>query len=335
MMTKCPRCGFSQPEDQYCARCGVNMYTYKPAEKSAFKKLTENVAVQIVFLLAAAVIAGSYFLQGSPSSQWGKKSDRLAQRSQKPATQPQLTNTESASTSNTHDSFGGLANKEITIDTSATETLEATQPSNSSLPKAPPHQAESAEIKTAAADSHDSAEATNGVLFKLTYAEVHRDVLQRWINDSSAAGLFQNLNEYSAGILPDFIKRGDRINQFLKTSEKRIMIGQSETNVSGKMSDDGSQVTGLTTNYDLKSFEAGTVRGSVTVSRTGRQNRDRFPAEFELPKGAVFFIVDTLTPQSFVSERQILNMAPFQIFKSPDFMTQTTKFVILIEPIVK
>lgn len=29
-MMKCPKCGFEQPEDQFCAKCGVNVSSYKP-----------------------------------------------------------------------------------------------------------------------------------------------------------------------------------------------------------------------------------------------------------------------------------------------------------------
>lgn len=333
MMIACPRCGFSQPEDQYCAQCGVNMHTFRPREKSTFKKLTENVGIQIVCLVVVAAVSGTYLIGGSTPSKFGKSERTSSTRLVKTTTGSSL----AATSADNKENLPGLANKEIEISTEASDSLEATQPSSSSLPKAPPHQAESATAVTKSSDGKDAAAdaaSTSGVLFKLTYAEVSRDVLQRWISDSSSLGLFQNLQEYSAGIVPDFNKRGDKILQFLKTTEKRLTVGQIETNISGKMGDDGLQVIGMTVNYELKSFD-GTVHGAITVARTGRQTRDRFPAEFDLPKGAVFFLVDSLTPQSLTAERNELNMAPFQIFKSQDFMTQNSKFVILIEPVVK
>ncbi|MBC7465206.1 MAG: hypothetical protein H7256_04385 [Bdellovibrio sp.] len=333
MMIACPRCGFSQPEDQYCAQCGVNMHTFRPREKSTFKKLTENVGIQIAVLVVIAAVSGSYLIGNSPAAKFGKSERTGSTRLVKTST---TSSTVASPSGDSKDNLPGLENKEIEIATNESASFEATQPSNSSLPKAPPHQPEVASMAKAAdgKDGGTADAATAGVLFKLTYAEVNRDVLQRWISDSSNLGLFQNLQEYSAGILPDFAKRGDKILQYLKTTEKKLSIGQIETNVSGKMSDDGLQVVGLSVNYELKSFD-GIVHGAITVARNGRQSRDRFPAEFDLPKGSVFFLVDSLTPQSLGPERNELNMAPFQIFKSQDFMTQNSKFVILIEPVVK
>lgn len=333
MMIKCPRCGFSQPEDQYCAQCGVNMLSFRPKEKSFLKKLTENVGVQIIILVAVAVTAGSYFIKGSDNSKWGPKSDRLSgARTNRAilATQSvkETVNADKAET------LQELTNKEITIATGSTESLDATSPSTSSLPKPTPTQADAAVTKSAIDTKSTAQDPAGTVLFKVTYAEVSRDVLQRWTTDSSNLGLFQNLQEYSAGILPDFNKRNDKITQYLKTTEKKLTAGQGETSVSGKVSDEDA-LTGLSVSYELKTVEAGTVHGTITVSRIGRQSRDRFPAEFDLPKGSAFFMIDTLTPQSFAVERRELNMAPFQIFKSSDFMTQNTKFVILIETVVK
>jgi len=332
-MIKCPRCGFQQPEDQYCAQCGVNMLAFRPKKKSFFALLSENVGLQIIALVAVGVIGGSYLIRQSNSSNI-KTSERMVMRQGR--NEVTTTTSTAAQTSDAKNALPGLAQKEITVPTQPADSFEATQPSANSLPKAPAHQGDGNKL---AADSTTGgggdATQANTVLFKLTFAEVSRDVLQRWITDSSNAGQFQNLPEYSAGILPDFNKRGDKITQFLKTTEKKLSVGQSETAISGKVSDDGSQIIGLSINYDFKSIENGSVRGAITVGRFGRTARERFPAEFDLPKGAVFFMVDTLVPQNFASERRELNMAPFQIFKSQDFMTQNSKFVILIEPVVK
>src|ERR1022692_1365529 len=39
MLVNCPKCGFSQPKDRYCAKCGVDMDSFKPAVPSAFSQL--------------------------------------------------------------------------------------------------------------------------------------------------------------------------------------------------------------------------------------------------------------------------------------------------------
>ena len=123
--------------------------------------------------------------------------------------------------------------------------------------------------------------------------------------------------------------------QYLKTVDKKVSAGQTETNVSGTVSDDGSQMIGLTVSYEVKSIEANLIHGSVVVSRVSRQARENFPAEFDLPKGAVFFMIDTLNRQNFSAEKTSLTMAPFQILNSIDFNAQKSKFVIILEPDLK
>ncbi len=55
-MVNCRKCGFSQPEDQYCANCGVNMLNFKPEAVPLHRKILSHTGVQI--LLAVIAIFG-------------------------------------------------------------------------------------------------------------------------------------------------------------------------------------------------------------------------------------------------------------------------------------
>lgn len=55
-MINCPKCGFQQPPDDFCASCGVNMSTYRPARKPFFVALKESrIAQAIALTLVIAV----------------------------------------------------------------------------------------------------------------------------------------------------------------------------------------------------------------------------------------------------------------------------------------
>ena len=58
MMINCPKCGFLQEKDVYCAQCGVNMDTYKPPKKPLLKKIIGNWMVQlgVLFLVILAIV---------------------------------------------------------------------------------------------------------------------------------------------------------------------------------------------------------------------------------------------------------------------------------------
>ena len=109
-------------------------------------------------------------------------------------------------------------------------------------------------------------------------------------------------------------------------------MGSSNQLLSGTMTDDGSQVIGLVSTVEYKSGEADGVNGNIIVTKNNGQTSDSYPAEFNLPKGSVFFMIGPLKRENFANERTRLNMPPFQVFKSPDFMTRKTEFVIILEP---
>ncbi len=333
MLMQCPRCGFSQPEDQYCAQCGVNMQSYKRKEKPILKKIFQNLGFQIFILLIIAGFAGTYMIGGTSSAPWVQKLGKFEGPSKStrqavvPLSQNQSATTAASTSANPNEPLQDLTNKEIAIESaSANSALQAVSIKTTAEGNAV---AKSGDAKDA------GAENTSAILFKLTYAEVSTEVLAKWITASSRIGLYQSMQDYSAGILPDFRKRGDPLLQVLKTAEKKLSLGQAETNLSGTVSDDGSQMIGLSATYDIKAIDANTVHGSLYVTRANRQNRENFPAEFDLPKGSVFFMVDTLTRQQFRNEKKSLTMAPFQILNSLDFNAQKSKFVIILEPEIK
>lgn len=51
-MITCPHCGFKQPKDVFCAKCGIDIDNYTPEKKPFLKTLTESSLFYIVLLLA-------------------------------------------------------------------------------------------------------------------------------------------------------------------------------------------------------------------------------------------------------------------------------------------
>ncbi len=341
MLMHCPRCGFSQPEDQYCAQCGVNMQSFRRKEKSLAQKLFANVGLQTAALLVAAGFLGSYLMQNGSSPQWAQKLTRFqsVNKSTKSNLKPMMTaGSSSVSNELQAEPLNDLTEKEISLppDSAASGADAAVGAVAANLTSSAKAATESATTTIPkSTDVKDANPESPGVLFRLTYAEVSNEVLARWVAESSRLGLFQNLQDYSAGIIPDFKKRGDPVLQYLKTADKKIPLGQTETNLSGRVSDDGLQMIGISVAYDVKSLENNSVHGSVVVTVTNREARLNFPAEFDLPKGAAFFMMDTLTRQSFRTDRATLTMAPFQVLNSIDFSAQKSKFIILLEPDLK
>lgn len=332
MLINCPRCGFSQPKDQYCAQCGVDMQSYKPKELPALTKFFGNAGVQITLLLMAAALVGQYIIRSEEPQRWVQKMTPFqgVSKSEK---------SKNSSAQNSEDVAAAAANNaQVQENTSSSQAQQFESLRNKELSSARASETMGGASGTAATAGLASggtsagAQDLSSVNFKLTYAEISQDMLRKWINDSSSLGLYQSLTDYSAGILYDFRKRGESFQQNLKSSDVKLNLGGTNSILSGTMTDDGSQVIGLITAIEYRANEADGIHGNIMVTKNSGQGSESYPAEFDLPKGAAFFIVGALKRENFTTERARLNMPPFQVFKSPDFMTRKTEFVIIVEP---
>jgi len=72
MMHECPRCGFSQPIDKYCANCGLDIETYVPKPEGFLVRLGKNTRFQIGLVILVVLLLSGYLY-------WTQKNE-LAQR---------------------------------------------------------------------------------------------------------------------------------------------------------------------------------------------------------------------------------------------------------------
>lgn len=62
MMHECPKCGFVQPKDRYCANCGLDIENYTPAPPPWHKKFGQNIGLQVGLALSLiALLAASIY----------------------------------------------------------------------------------------------------------------------------------------------------------------------------------------------------------------------------------------------------------------------------------
>ncbi|MBC7420445.1 MAG: hypothetical protein H7328_06920 [Bdellovibrio sp.] len=302
------------------------MLSYKPKAEPLVKRILQSGLFQISFLIVIAVLLGLYIIRSDQPQKWVQKITHF-QGVTKPAGR-------AANIQNNNQSSLKSNNEEVTSE----NELQDLKNQEISIPVAPAQALITNSVPASGnvalvAKSADTIIESTSSSFRLTYAEVSRENLAKWINDSSNAGLYQNLQEYSAGILTDFRKRSDTMMTVLLNTNKKLSLGQSETVLSGLITEDASsQMLGLVSAIEYRTNENGVLHGSILVSRNNRQVRENFPAEYDLPRGAVFFLIGALKSNSFMNEKTRLTMPPFQILRSPDFMTQKTEFVIILEP---
>ena len=67
-MINCPKCGFFQPKDQYCASCGVNMEKWQAPKQPLWKKVAGNWMFQlsVLFIIIFVLILNDSFNEREP-----------------------------------------------------------------------------------------------------------------------------------------------------------------------------------------------------------------------------------------------------------------------------
>src|SRR4051794_27615155 len=67
MMMECPRCGFTQPKDQYCAKCGLDGDAYAAKPKPFVGRVLQNpnLHLPLIFALIAVTVGYIIFSQAS------------------------------------------------------------------------------------------------------------------------------------------------------------------------------------------------------------------------------------------------------------------------------
>lgn len=75
MMMECPRCGFVQPKDQYCAKCGLDVDHFAAKPKPFFARLLQNsnFHLSLIGLLVCVIIAYIFYSQSSVVSKQVEK----------------------------------------------------------------------------------------------------------------------------------------------------------------------------------------------------------------------------------------------------------------------
>ncbi len=304
-MIDCPKCKFRQPKDQYCANCGIDMVAYKSISPDNSKSIFSNGSF-LIFLLVLVASLIAYFIANSDNPQnWVRKisysSKANSFNSPKPSsTQVQNENSNTAEVQVVPSSEANMNALATDTNTTSLETLES---------------------------ENISAEV------KIIFAEISRNDLMAWINESQRLDLLQLNSDFSAGIIPNYKSKFQNTFKELKVESKKIFLKKPQALLFGKTIDETSEFVGFQATVDLKSVENQTTKGHLNITKVTRYEKTDLPIEFELQKEALFFINWKTAMSGFENESLLFTTSPFQILKSADFLNQKTEFIILIEPL--
>lgn len=342
MLINCPRCGFQQPKDKYCAQCGVDIENFKPATPPAWKKFFGNPLIQLSLLVIIASGAGITLYQKGQQNlerrvSYLKSTVQINASANGPAAQ--FAETPTPHDQPTTDQASQAAPPGDADAADGTITAYKVAPPTATTSPTP--------TPSAAGDKTKDAKAlvkTGTPHLVFYYAEVGRSSLNSFISASRNTGQFMSFNDYSAGILPG-------INKALTAPQVKILHKEEHSLTDAKAaaqwfygikdSRDPSREIGHTSVFEVSEMDTNNLRGNFEVLRSWREQtsagtfeiqRKSFPAIFEIGGDTGFFMAGVMPPQSNLeNEDELVSYDIYKILRSPQFRAGDSDFVIFIE----
>jgi hypothetical protein len=332
MMMDCPRCGFSQPKDRYCANCGLDVDHFKPVPESKAKKLVQSAAFQVtaVVIIVVALASGIYTAQ---KKEIAEQLDAAQQNMMAPETNPPAADQSTSGSG----SPGLMASRSAEANaTAAAATSEAEPPADSIVATGESQMVESSGTQQVVTESTANGEqaaalATTRIKsLNIQFVEIPRIMAEQLAAENQI--LDRSGNTYSFVILsqpsPSSLGAGVRplpgsTTRPASTTQKIELSFQPQLIVDFNTLNIGEQ--------DIE-FE---VMSQIALwdASSGKVSNIAFNGKYTIPKGSTLVIVGMLPHQQIRQEDlQVFAGTPLSIMASAAFKNSSSEFAIFIQP---
>jgi hypothetical protein len=353
-MINCPKCGFTQPKDRYCANCGIDMDLYQPRPTPVFLRLAGNWVVQLTLLVAVVVSALGYIrLQNSASLRErlneidNAQTVRITERNKALASRAQISPTPSPTPT------------ALTADAQATPAPapEPTTPPDAPTAAAvPPPSASPSTAVSKIADTYlaDKDHSANGAAtlekagapteLRMIFAEVQRANFSEMINDARNLTTYGPFNAGNIADVSGRLKTGRRQNAFriLDTaSGLTLKLNQPQVIFKGARDPVLEQNLGVTTQITPTQIDDDGAHLQIEITRTIKDppgsnppiSTQNFQEQITLNKQSGGFIAGVLPHRNLDAEetKTLGNMGLLKIMTTSDFQSNASEFVIFLQ----
>jgi hypothetical protein len=358
MMVNCPKCGFSQPEDQYCASCGIDMLAYRPSRAPFFKRLMTSVPFQLS-VLVLAIVGGFAFIRLQNQARLAariaeienagdtrlieQKSDALdtasqaSKSSEAPGAQAESAPAASAPGESTHNLALSAPEAPKAIKENLAETAASPSPTPSPLPSP------TATPGTTPGAATGAEKATTPSRLRVAFLEVNRGTLAELSSESRGSGGY---GAFSTGTISSASAKLKSLQagwkslesgspQSLRTQQPILVFRGLRDEASGHDLGVTVQVTPVLiddTGTTVQVEVLRVLREAGAVPSVGEQS---FQENFQIPRGSAAYISGVFPHRTQIPEEEarLYNSNPvLRILSSPAFQSGASEFVILIEP---
>lgn len=320
MQVHCPKCGFSQPQDQYCANCGVDMGRYKPTPTPTWKKILQNPFLHLLWIFFLA-FTSIQFIQKN-------RRDELKQRIAYLKNGPVVIEKRMDNGDNREIEVTSNEQAEQALAGEGTTTLTTLLGKNTNS------------ATTATSGKNENTEKELKV--RARYLEIDQNTVNAWSEEMRNHGQFRQFDSVTLGVLPQYKNHlQDKGIKELQSFSKKINTNSSTEWFAGTHhSNDTENESGLLSSVVIHEVKDGILRGDFEVQRTlhlGKEpnkttDRVSFGSPFEMNTNAAYVLIGLL-PRRFAEELdEDLNPDAFlSIFKSRRFLNRQAEFTLLID----
>lgn len=339
MLVRCPKCHFEQPKDPFCAKCGIEMASYKPPADTFVGKILKN-ATAVFFIVIVALFAGTFYFfktnrtQQESAGDGYKNSGLLSQR--------QYINDESPEIEVT----GGMKRESSGADTQASELAQTAGPDATGADgtkdiknQTPEEIREHLESQLFRKEAGSKDEAANLTKFevKVYFAEVSSKGIDMLFQEARANGQMAN-TDFAQGVINMPMTRvlsyRDDFNVYSELS-KTVEKAKSVDWFQGLKSAGPDGDVGITHSISVKDSPNGRLQLEVKISKRFQvggqasgaksfQNTDFIGGgEFEIEAGRTqtFYMAEILSKFPMSSQQEyLMAISPFEIYKSQNFL---------------
>lgn len=312
MIIECPRCHFKQPQDQYCANCGVDMLAYKPVETPTHEKVLRSGVFQFFIVVILGLVVSYAVIQTDGSQQWIQKINRFT-------------------------GFKSLKSKKTNIQERSESSFkqnELQQPQTVATPPATTPIAQQTSQLTAAAKPEskpatDTAQPqSDQTKITITMYETSREAIEdilRKTQDLHTDG------EVRIATLLAIKEVSSQLGQELKHESLTIEKDQSKYVWVGSKTLNDPESMGF--NFGFLSKRAPDKSMIIDGILAKKHVNDNMKLSFKIPLEAnsATLIVGKAMMSYFEFDTELHKTPPFTIFNSDDFKNENSTFLIVIE----
>ncbi len=336
MQVECPKCRFRQPDDRFCARCGIDMQTYKPPEISIVQKLFQNGTV-IFFMGMVLLLSASFYYFNLSKSQKSfveanKKTIFISNFHHSPSTSntDQNTTFSSKGTAPASTTSAPLPNN---LETDNQQTNRENGPQTTSANSESPAEG----TTVALTDSSTTPKKPIVLTLMIQYAEVTLKGLYAIEDEARNSGQFIS-SDYSQGTINLGRQKITSLRNEIHiygTDKKLITPEKTETWFQGLKSSNENNTIGLTSELKIKEISTESVLADIKISKRYQVNISDpssnnfqtldYLGSIELSDSQIFFISKVLTATPMIKQQEYLtSISPFEILKSTYFKNAET-----------